>query len=378
MLFRLIALSVFSGIVLSPVFYRYVLLFNPPIVVQLIAFILLFLFGLLPLGASERFEKFFKSLYPLVRMGCYTLYIGGVLLLFLTLMRDLFWITGAFLFSSFPSPFDTVFVASANKITLTVVAVLLVWALIEGNRPPRLRQITFYSPKITKPARLVALTDLHFHRTTSLQRVQKIIERVNALNPDAVVLIGDTVDDDPARLTALFALLKMLSPTNGIYFVTGNHEFYIGYTPSIRALSAAGAILLDNKGILLNNNLFLGGISDSECGSLFSKAPDIIKAFQKADSDMFRILLSHTPIRFKKNPPCDLELSGHTHGGQIFPFHIAPFLRYGCIAGLCRMGKNAWLYVSRGTGQWGPQMRLFAPAEITLVSLFPRTNLPTP
>ncbi len=370
MFFRLIVFLIFNGIILLPLFYRYILFFNPPVAVQFTFLGILFLFGLLPMGANERFEKNFKSFYPLWRTILYAIYIGGILLLFLTFVRDLFWIAVAFIFSQVPSPFDIGPVMYANSLTLTVVIVLILWSLVEGNRLPRLRHIPFYSPKITDPIRLIVLTDLHLHRTTPIRRIQKIIDQVNTLKPDIVLLVGDTIDDEPTRLTALLALFKTVSASGGMYFVTGNHEFYIGYAVCVRALSDMGAVLLDNKGVLLKSNLFLGGIPDSECGPKFSNKPNFNKAFQNADSHMFRLLLSHTPIRFKKNAPCDLEISGHTHGGQIFPFHVAPFLRYKCVAGFYRMG-NAWLYVSRGTGQWGPQMRLFAPTEITCITLCP-------
>lgn len=128
---------------------------------------------------------------------------------------------------------------------------------------------------------------------------------------------------------------------------------------------------MENSGAALQDQLYIAGIPDLFSAPAHKLSIDPAAAFQNAGPDRFRLLMSHTPADFGKENAFDLEVSGHTHGGQIFPFHIFTKLYNKYLAGLYEMENKAAIYVSRGSGQWGPQMRFLAPAEITILKLIP-------
>lgn len=362
---------VLSGIILFPLFYRYILFFNPSLF-----FVFLFSFffiGIvfLPFLVNERFEKYLKKYYPLYRSVLYAIYVGCFLLLLLTAVRDIIWISSAFIWKTIPSPFDPEALVYVNGMTLMIIVILTVWSLFQGVKIPAVQRVEIASDKLKNTYKLVVLSDLHLHRSIHLKKISEIIKKVNQLMPDVILLTGDTIDDVPCKISLLIHELKKLKSSKGIYFISGNHEFYIGYTDCVNALKEIGARFLDNQGISLGNDLYLAGISDPEAGLKFNMRYNIENSFKYATKDQFRILMSHTPILFKEKPPFNLEISGHTHGGQIFPFHIGVYLRYKCLSGLYQFCENGWMYISRGSGQWGPQMRLAAPAEITELILTP-------
>lgn len=185
------------------------------------------------------------------------------------------------------------------------------------------------------------------------------------------MLAGDIIDDEPGRVLETAKLLQKLKTSGGIYFVTGNHEFYAGYEPSVNLLKELGFSFLENSGTAIQDQLYIAGIPDLFSAPSHKLQIDPAAAFQNAAPGQFRLLMSHTPADFGKNNAFDLEVSGHTHGGQIFPFHIFTKLYNKYLAGLYETDNDAAIYVSRGSGQWGPQMRFLAPAEITILKLVP-------
>ena len=164
--------------------------------------------------------------------------------------------------------------------------------------------------------------------------------------------------------------MKGLKAKEGIYFVTGNHEFYAGYKPTVETLKKLGFTFLENGGVSLED-IYIAGIPDTFSGHFYGKNADLEKTFAESGDNRYRILLSHTPTDFGRQNNFNLEISGHTHGGQIFPFHILTLLHNKYLAGLYKRENNAHIYVTRGAGQWGPQMRFLAPSEITVIKLTP-------
>lgn len=318
----------------------------------------------------------------------YVLYylFGLVFILFMLLLfRDFIWYLS--FYGSKLLGFKDVIVNPRNlhwlnitNIVAIILSVLIsLYALYEGVRLPRIKEVEIYSPKVDKEFRVALLTDLHFVSSTKVDRVKSIVTRVNSLDADVVVLGGDLVDDIPADLIGQIEELKNFESTYGTYIVHGNHEVYRGLGPwTLKFRNLGGNVkFLANETINLPNNITLVGIYDKAAyGNFPPMVPDFSKLLSSVSKANYRILLSHSPhiIDDLTIGDFDLQLSGHTHGGQIFPFHLLAKLDNGYISGLYDVNETK-LYISRGAGLWGPPLRLFAPSEITLIRIKPENNL---
>lgn len=228
---------------------------------------------------------------------------------------------------------------------------------------------------------IVQLTDIHVGLTISRAFVQNMVERTNTLQPDLIAITGDLVDGDVPTLRDAVAPLADLSAPHGVYFVTGNHEYYSGYAPWIEQLTRLGIHVLDNKRVSIGrgqNSFDLAGINDLE-GKRYGHAPDLEQALAGRDSTRELVLLAHQPrqVYDTKGYGVGLVLSGHTHGGQIWPWHyLVKIQQRGLLAGLDRRGDTQ-VYTSRGTGYWGPPLRVGAPPEIAKIILKSPTTAPS-
>jgi predicted MPP superfamily phosphohydrolase len=227
-------------------------------------------------------------------------------------------------------------------------------------------------PAGTPPYRIVQVTDIHVGPTIGREFVADLVARVNALEPDCVVITGDLVDGSVAELGPLAAPMGALRAKDGVFFVTGNHEYYSGVDEWLAFLRDQGIRVLRNERVPVGP-LDLAGVDDWSAKS-FGKGhgQDVPRALAGRDVSRPVVLLAHQPqtIVEAESLGVDLQLSGHTHGGQMFPWKYAVALVTPYVAGLYRH-KSAALYVSRGTGYWGPPMRVGAPAEITQLELVP-------
>ena len=214
--------------------------------------------------------------------------------------------------------------------------------------------------------RLVQISDVHVGPLLRKDWVAHIVEQIRQLAPDLVAITGDLVDGRVHELREHVAPLARIEARRGVYFVTGNHEYYSGVEEWYAHLPSLGVRPLRNERVEVAPGLELAGIEDP------TGAPDLAAALHGRDPEGALVLLAHQPRQFaeaaKRGVP--LTLSGHTHGGQIWPFSWLVALAQPYLAGLHRRGESQ-LYVSRGTGFWGPPMRVFAPAEITLLRLQP-------
>ncbi len=262
-------------------------------------------------------------------------------------------------------------------LALGVGFVAIAISLFEGLRLPRVRTLTVpASGNATSLSGLtiVQLSDVHIGPTHGSEFLARVVARVNALAPDLVVITGDLVDGSVASTGELLQPLRDLKAPLGVAYVPGNHEYYHGGPAWIEHLRELGLRVLLNEGSLVRHgdgSFFLAGVDDpTGTRARGGGGPDLPRALANRPEGTPTILLSHQPIGFAEAVAAGvhLQLSGHTHGGQIFPFRFLVSLRYPFVAGLYQRGES-YLYVSRGTGFWGPPMRLAAPSEITELEL---------
>ncbi|HUH00973.1 MAG TPA: metallophosphoesterase, partial [Kofleriaceae bacterium] len=204
--------------------------------------------------------------------------------------------------------------------------------------------------------------------------IQEMVERVNAINGDAIVITGDLVDGQVDDLRDAAAPLAELRARHGVYFVTGNHEYYSGVDPWLAHIETLGIRALRNEHVRIDDDgvgFDLAGIDDHGAHRYRGHGADLAKAVAGRNPARELVLLAHQPrqVKMAVQHGVGLQLSGHTHGGQIWPWHyVAAAQQGGLLAGLSRHGDTQ-LYVSRGTGYWGPPVRVLATAEITRVVL---------
>jgi len=222
--------------------------------------------------------------------------------------------------------------------------------------------------------RIVQISDVHVGPTIGEGFVRALVARINALSPDAVVITGDLVDGSVAELRRHVAPLADLRAKDGVFFVTGNHEYYSGADAWVAHLTTLGVRVLRNERVSLggDHGFDLAGVDDHSSKAWVGHGEDVPRAVEGRDPARALVLLAHQPraVFEAAKHKVDLVLSGHTHGGQIVPWNHAVKLQQPFVAGHYRH-EGTQLYVSRGTGYWGPPMRVGAPAEITEVELVP-------
>jgi len=215
---------------------------------------------------------------------------------------------------------------------------------------------------------------VHLSLTAGRRFAEKVTRLCNGLEPDLIAVTGDLVDGGVRELSEAAAPLAGLRARRGVFFVTGNHEHYSGAGKWARKVSELGMQVLRNRHVTIGEGearFHLAGTNDRMSGQFRAGGgEDLPAALQGTEPGLAVILLAHNPETFEEAAArgVDLQVSGHTHGGQLWPFHYLVRLAIPFVAGRYRRGA-AELYVSRGTGFWGPAMRLGAPAEITEIVL---------
>lgn len=241
----------------------------------------------------------------------------------------------------------------------------------------QIKTITITSPKIlpNEQLRIVQLSDLHLSPIMNEKRIKSIIELIKQANPDLIVSTGDLIDSSYiSNHEELTKLLKTLNPPLGKYAVTGNHEFYAGLPKALAFTEQAGFTMLRQENVKVNNAITLVGVDEPTAIQYhwLSRIPEH-EILQALDHKQFIILLKHYPkVNSNSISLFDLQLSGHTHHGQIFPFELLVRLFFPYEAGKLYSLSSGNLYISNGTGTWGPPIRFLAPPEITIFNLVSR------
>ncbi len=311
----------------------------------------------------------------------YTLFGGMLIFLVLLICRDVVWyvIYGLSVLLRHNSwtlnPKNINVLNKANLWVLLCSVLISCYALYEGWRAPIVHELNIRTPLVKRNVRIVQLGDVHITRATPDARIQEIVRKVNSLSPDIVVLTGDIMDDVFIKIDKKVNILNELEAPYGVYSVLGSHEFYMGITSWSYKMRQLKFHMLFNRGILIEPlNVFISGVPDVNTAySHPTFKMNFEQALKGGDKENYRILLSYNPsiadmlTSFNYN----LILSGHTHGGQLFPIHY--FMKKancGYLAGDYKV-NGIDMHVTRGAGTWGPMMRLFSPSEITLINLIP-------
>jgi len=307
-----------------------------------------------------------------------TFWLGGAgILLTATLGTDLARLV-LDLVRGFPQGADRVAQARLQAMAIvSLTLVLIAWAVFSARGRFQLRRVTVPLRRLGEGLdglRIVQISDLHIGERLDARFLRRVVEKVNALSPDVVAVTGDLVDGPVRALRAEVAPLGELRARYGVYYVTGNHEYYWGGPEWEAEVDRLGLTVLRNTHRVIargGSELALGGVPDLQ-GARFHPEhacrPDL--AFAGAPPGAPRVLLAHQPsaARTAAAAGVDLQLSGHTHGGQIFPFHLLVWLSQPVLSGLKRL-FGIWVYTHRGTGTWGPRMRLLAAPEIAEITL---------
>jgi len=241
-------------------------------------------------------------------------------------------------------------------------------------RGPRVKRVTVPLAKLPRAAhgyRIAVVSDIHLGPVLGRGFAQKVVDTINSTQPDLIAVVGDLVDGSVKDLGPAAAPLAQLRARHGSFFVTGNHEYFSGAEQWVDEVRRLGINPLENARTELPH-FDLAGVNDV-AGESEGQGPDYAKALGDRDRARACVLLAHQPVQIHDavDHGVDLQLSGHTHGGQLFPGNLVAGLANPTLEGLDRYGDTQ-LYVSRGAGAWGPPTRVGAPSDITVIELAAR------
>ena len=266
---------------------------------------------------------------------------------------------------------------SLNFSSIGISGLLTSYGIYNAECVPEVKRIIIPISKLPisfHDFKIIQITDLHITFTTGKEHLENIIKKINKLKPDLIAITGDLIDGPVNILFEKVKLLKKLRANQGIFFVTGNHEYYSGANEWVQAIRSLGITVLENNHQIIKKNnekIILAGVTDYKAGRFNpEEKSDPFKAIKGVFSEQIKILLAHQPRSIYKASQAgyDLQISGHTHGGQYFPGMIFVYLQQPYLKGLYKH-HDTWLYVSPGTAFWGPPLRIGSKAEITEIKL---------
>jgi len=308
------------------------------------------------------FYRAFPPLFALLRAG--NVWLGIIAITFAVLMAKM--------------PLDFIFPAQVKPFTVaaTALAILLSgYSLYNVSNGPRVRELRIPVKNLSAGAdgiRLAHVSDLHLSRLKDAAWLEGVVSAVNAQKPDIVVITGDLIDDDTGGLQPFVPVLKKLTSKYGVFAVPGNHDHY-SVLDNMRVFARQSGIrVLENEKVAVGGAVTLLGVDD-ENGAVMDEYRDFLGKTLKGER-LPVVLLKHRPVEFGEAADAGvfLQLSGHTHAGQIPPLDLIVRLIFRYPYGLYQRG-GSYIYTTCGTGTWGPPMRLFSRSEIAVITLFPQT-----
>jgi uncharacterized protein len=262
---------------------------------------------------------------------------------------------------------------------LCVVVVLLAWGYVEAMRVPRVKRVDVAIARLgpgLDGLRVAVITDTHYGPINRARWSAAVVARVNELGADLVGHVGDIADGTVEVRELQASPLASVNATLARVYVTGNHEYFSEAEGWLDYMESIGWAVLHNRHLIVErggDRLVVAGVDDATAQSsgVRGHRADLEAALAGADATLPVLLLAHQPkqVAHAMRAGVDLQISGHTHGGQIWPFNLLVRLEQPVVHGLSRHGDRTQLYTSRGTGFWGPPFRVFAPSEITLLTL---------
>jgi uncharacterized protein len=249
------------------------------------------------------------------------------------------------------------------------------YGVSRAYRPPRVTRLTVPLARLDPRAdglRVAVISDIHVSPLFGAGQVERVVDLVNRLDADLVTVVGDMVSGEVGRVRQAAAPLRQMRSRYGAFFVTGNHEYYNGYEEWIEAADELGLRVLRNERVEIAHRggaIDLAGVNDRE-GSGYGDPPDYGAALGDRDPSRPVLLMAHQPVQVHEAAEygVDLQLSGHTHGGQMYPFDYLVRLEQPVVAGLSEV-DGTLVYVTNGAGFWGPPMRVGADPDVTLIEL---------
>jgi predicted MPP superfamily phosphohydrolase len=257
--------------------------------------------------------------------------------------------------------------------SIVVSIAAIAFAIIQVKQPPKLKEIQIPVARLSQSQsgfRIIHLSDIHINHFTSKEWIESLVERVNQQNPDVILITGDVIDDHLDRIKEFPPILRQLKSKHGIYVVSGNHEYYGGIQHFNDFCDQSNFHILNNETITIDKGLHIVGIPDDTAKSFSLPGPDLGIAMRNIQDDQPIILMSHKPVGFPEavKKGVSLQLSGHTHSGQILPLNLLVPLAFKYSYGLYEL-DTAYIYTTSGTGLWGPPMRIFTSSEIVSIDL---------
>lgn len=264
------------------------------------------------------------------------------------------------------------FVKMVLDVTMLLLALsYMAKGFFNGMKPPRIREVDIFLEGLSQELCVVHISDVHIGKTLGKAYMEDIVKEVNRLEADIVVITGDLVDMPFNQLGDKIESLRDIQSSAGVYFVPGNHEYFYGVHQIMEYLGFLNVRVLANRSVNIGDVVNLAGVSDMMGKRFDILPPDVGQALLHVKPHLPTILLSHQPkiVNELKDAKIDLILSGHTHGGQIFPFGLLVLLDQPYLSGLYQHSAQTQVFVTNGAGYWGPAVRVMAPSEIVKINL---------
>lgn len=287
-----------------------------------------------------------------------------------TLFFSIFSIISDIVYIIIPNSYNIISIYKVQIVLMIISMIITIKAIYNGQKVPKIKELKIMTDKKIKDFKVIQLTDLHIGKISNTKWLKKVIEKVNNENADIILITGDFADGKSKNYIETINLLSTIKSKNGVYAITGNHEYYSDYHGWMKLYEKQNIKFLFNEKISIDN-FEIFGVPDIAAARFNEIEPDLKNTLKNQSPDKFRILLDHRPASFKENSELDLidlQLSGHTHGGMVPGLkNLVAKMNNGYVGGVYK-NKKAILNLSNGTGIWaGFPLRLNDDAEINVI-----------